>query len=192
MKIDIVTVEQQSHVASRLSKGARNVTHKTYLRNERRINKALCKGIAKRRTDLDAKEVYTAAGITSPTFYLHHRSVQEAMVSYETNLEDDLHSRMPENPKREVVYTILTSHIAKNRGYFIATAKGRNCYLLDRIITSYRVNLVGDKIDDRVFRYYVGAVIVAINCWLKYDGVTEETARACCERLLKIRPIKWE
>lgn len=186
------TSYKDGKAGSRLREGAKNTAHKTYLYNEKRINKALCKGIAQRRSDINAKEIYTEAGITSPTFYLHHRSVQEAMRSYEANLERELYERMPSNPKRDVVYTALTSHIAKNRKYFMATAEGRDHYLLDKMIRFYRVNLVGDKIDDRVFRYYVATVIVAINCWLELDGVTEETTKACCERLIKIRPMRWE
>lgn len=192
MVTSVAEAPQQRPPASKLSRGAKNTSHKTYISNEKRINKALCKNIAKRRSDIDAKEIYTDAGIAPPTFYLHHRSVQEAMLSYETNLEHDLHDHMPDNPKREVVYTVLTSHIARNRIYFIATAKGGDHYLLNRMITFYRVNLVGDKIDDRVFRYYVATAIVAINCWLELDGVNEETTKACCRRLLRIRPMKWE
>ena len=192
MTIDAVAIKQPKHTASKLSQGAKNTSHKLYVSNEKRINAALCKNIARIRTDVDVKEIYTDAKITSPTFYLHHRSVQEARVSYEVSLERELRARMPHNPKREIVYTILTSHIAKNRGYFLATAKGCDHYLLDKIITSYRINLVGSKIDDRVFRYYVGAIIVAINCWLKFDGVTDETTKTCCKRLLRIRPMKWE
>lgn len=142
--------------------------------------------------DMSVKEVYVRAGITPPTFYLHHRSVQDAMVEYENDLEQTLHERMPESPGREVVYTILTSHIAKNRRYFVATARGRNYYLLDKIITSYRRSLVGGKIDDRVFRYYVGAVIVAIDSWLRDDRITTETTRACLKRLNRIRPMRWD
>lgn len=141
---------------------------------------------------MSIKEVYINAGISPPTFYLHHRSIQEAIAEYESSLEDTLHERMPDQPKREVVYTILTSHIATHRGYFLATSQGRDYYLLDKIITFYRINLVGGKIDDRVFRYYVGTVIVAIDYWLRYDGITAKTTQACCERLNRIRPIKWD
>lgn len=141
--------------------------------------------------DMKAKEIYADAGITAPTFYLHYRSAGKAMISFERGLVNELRGIVPNDIKRDAFYALLTSYVAKNRQYFQAAAKGGSRYLLHKIVTSYRGSLVGDKISERAFRQYVGAVVVTINCWLEFDRITSETAEACAKELMRIRPIRW-
>ena len=55
MTIDAVAIKQPKHTASKLSQGAKNTSHKLYVSNEKRINAALCKNIARRSTEVDVK-----------------------------------------------------------------------------------------------------------------------------------------
>lgn len=176
---------------SNLSRGPKNPNHKTFLHNESRIGDALCVQISKRRIDIKAKEIYLNAGITSPTFYLHYHSSNDARFGYEQKLIRNLYRHMPSNPKPEVVYILLTKFIAKNQKYFLATAVSGDHYLLSKIIANYRHILVGTDTTDRTFRHYRAFVIVTINCWLQIDGVTPETTKACSARLAKIRPLRY-
>ncbi len=176
---------------SKLSRGPKNAAHKTFVRNERSINAALCRKLSCRRVDVKAREIYNDAGVTRPTFYLHYRNTGDALAHYEASLENGLREIMPDDAKRDIFYVNLTSHVARNRKYFQATAKCGSHYWLQKMITEYRVNLVGDKINDRAFNQYIGSVVVVINCWLELDGITPETTAACIKELVRIRPIQW-
>lgn len=184
-------IRLKRHGSSKLSQGPKNCMHKTFVRNRENINAALCKRISRRQVDIKAKEIYRDAGITGPTFYLHYRSTSDALLNYEKSMENALRNDVPIDAKREVFYVILTNHVAKNRKYFRATAKGGDHYLLHKIIASYRDNLVGGKIGDRAFLQYVGSAVVVIYCWLELDGITPETTEMCVKELIRIRPIRW-
>lgn len=176
---------------SHLSQGPINPNHKIYVQNTQRINDVLCKKISQRRIDVRVREMYTEAGIASPTFYLHCRNINDALRKYESSLERSLYKSLPTHAKRQIVYVFLTNFIARNRTYFLATAVGGDHHMLNKILTKYRVNLVGSGISDQVFQNYRGVVISSINYWIETEGITPETTRAYSERLSKIRPVRF-
>lgn len=180
-----------SRPPSHLSRGPKNFNHKTFVANAKRIDDILCEQISARRIDIKAKDLYTKAGLTPPTFYLHYRNISDALLSQEKSLEDNFYSRIPSDAKRTVIYVILTNFIAQNQVYFLATAKGGSHYLLSKMITTYRSNLVGTRLSDRGFQLYRGSVISSINYWILIDGISPSTTKAYGHHLSKIRPVRF-
>lgn len=176
---------------SHLSRGPKNLNHKTFVANTKRIDDLLCEQISARRIDIKAKDLYTKAGLTPPTFYLHYRNISDALLSQEKSLEDNFYSRIPSDAKRTVIYIILANFIAQNQVYFLATAKGGSHYLLSKMITTYRSNLVGTRLSDRGFELYRGSVISSINYWILIDGISPSTTKAYGHHLSKIRPVRF-
>ncbi len=176
---------------SHLSCGPKNPNHKTFRENEEHIINALCTELSKRHIDIKAKEIYTHAGVTSPTFYFHHHTSNDTLLDHERKLKRQFYRSLSADSHSDVIYAKLTTFIARNRNYFLATINNDDYYLLTKLITRYRHNLVGKDISDRTFCYYLGSTLITIECWLKLDGITPETTKACAIQLAKLRPGRY-
>lgn len=176
---------------SKLSRGPKNSNHKTFRENEENIINALCLELSKRHIDIKAKEIYMHAGVTSPTFYLHHHTSNDALRDHERKLKRQFYRSLPSDSRSEVIYAKLTNLIVKNQNYFLATINNNDYYLLRKLIAKYRYNLVGKKTSDRTFRHYVGSALATIDCWLQLDGITPRSTKACANQLAKLRPKRY-
>lgn len=182
---------KQPRAQSKLSLGPKNPRHRTYCRNEKSINKALCHKISDRRIDIKARELYREAGITSPTFYLHYHNPEDALLSYEAKLQRELYARMHSAPSKKEFYSVLARFIRQNQDYFSAVAKGEDYHFLKQVLSSHREALVGDNTSDHNFEAYIGVSISIINYWMTQDQANLPSVDLYAERLTKVRPIRW-
>jgi len=176
---------------SKLSLGPKNPCHRTYRRNENAINRALCAQISQRRIDIKARELYEAAGVTSPTFYLHYHSPHDALTSYERKLSRDFQAKSSFISNKQTFYIVLTQFISRNHNYFTAVAQGSDHHLLKQVLSSYRETLVGHDISDHNFEAYIGVSIFLINYWITRRDTRPVSTDIYAERLARIRPIRW-
>lgn len=173
--------------ASRSTKGPKNPQHKLYRTNHHRINKALCACISERRVNIKACELYHEAKVTAPTFYLHFRSSDDVLTSYETELEANLLQLIPSSAKKITVLTMLTDYIIKHRQYFLAVNSRQDHHMLMQLVGNYRLNLVGNRISDDFFALYVGKLTVVLSYWLTFSNLTPESSSACVHDLMAVR-----
>lgn len=176
---------------SKLSLGPKNPQHKTYRRNENAINRALCSQISQRRIDIKAKELYEAAGVTSPTFYLHYHNPRDALANYEQKIAQDFQARASLISNKQTFYIILTQLISNNYSYFTAVARGNDHHPLKQVLSSYRDVLGGRGISDHNFEAYIGVSIFLINYWITQGNTKASLTDFCAERLASVRPIRW-
>lgn len=176
---------------SKLSLGPKNPQHRTYRRNDNAIKRALCQQISKRRIDIKAKELYEAAGVTSPTFYLHYHNPRDALKRYEQKLSQDFQTKSAFISNKQTFYIMLAQFISQNYNYFNAVARGSDHYLLKQVLSSYRETLVGHDVSDHNFEAYIGVSISLINHWITQGNAKASLTDFCTERLARVRPIRW-
>lgn len=172
-------------------RGPKNVEHKTYRTNEKRIDRVICRKVAERSINVKACDIYRDANLTSPTFYNHYQNSNEALKSYERKLRKEFHQRASGKSNRRDFYMMLVSYVGKNRMYFAAAADGGSCYLLRGAIAEYRVILVGRDTGDRSFEAYMGTIIAIINFYLKNEKHSAEIADEYSKHLARINPVRW-
>lgn len=176
------------HKASSQSKRRpKNPHHKLYRRNHRLLYQALCKRIFNGRVDIKASELYKEAKITGVTFYFHFQNSNDVLVSYEAELESDFLELVPSGAKKSTVFAILTNFVIKNQQYFLAVNNRKDHRMLDRLISNYRKNLVGERINDETFTTYAGKIAIVLSDWLTYKRLTPESAPLCVRDLMFVR-----
>lgn len=177
---------------SKLSLGPRDPYNKTYVRNDEAIRRALVKGLAKRRINLRANEIYKSARITAPTFYLHCRDANDALRSYEKALQKRFLTLLPKNVKRDLAIALLFEFIYKNRRYFAATTQVCDTYVLTRLLYKIRPILIGKtRVNDKIYAMYVNAIIAFILCWIKYEDCSRDTVELYTRKVIHLRLMNY-
>lgn len=162
-----------------------------YHRNEKSIHRSLEKALSHRRINLRACEISEQANITSSTLYLHCRSSDDALRTYERNLIADFHQSIQQtpNPPREVIFIVLLNFIQRHHSYFSATLVQDNCWMVARLLQDVRSNLVSTRINDKCFDTYAGHLTTIIFCWGKHEHFASARIPFYTKKLLQTRII---
>lgn len=176
---------------SKLSQGPKNPHHKIYVRNEGLIRGALNKIIAQRLIYVRARDICRRIKITRPTFYLHCRDCNHALRTYEKALLDEFRKSVARTQKRDVAITLMLSFVREHSGYFEATAKACDNYILLRMIKHLRPVLVGNQISDPAFNVYAGALSAIINCWGEYEHYSADSLSLYTHKLARVRVLAF-
>ncbi len=161
-----------------------------YCNNEQAIRAAICKNISERRLDVRISEICEAAGISLPTFYAHHLNLSSAKAKYEDTLNEDFCCSVHRDTRRDVFFGLLTLYVLKHQEYFLAVHQGADHYLLSKMISQHRTNLVSSEVSDRTFCAYTGSLQIVIGCWLNFDVLSKVSAKKCANELLKVRVVQ--
>lgn len=166
---------------SRLSAGPVNPRHKKYQQNEKLIRQEISETVAKRSISAKVSKICRQAKISAPTFYLHHRNPDEALVSYEEELYSEFLELVVENAKKYTqeadkihIFELLLLYIGKNNGYFRASLVSNNLHLLYNILGELCVYVVGDKISDRTGLFYITNLLAVIMWWGNKEGFSKQ------------------
>ncbi len=175
------TSGQSSDKKSKLSAGPINPQHITYRQNEKLIRQEISETIAKRSISAKVSKICKQASISTPTFYLHHRNPDEALMSYEEELYGEFLRLVVENAKKYTqeadkihIFELLLLYIGKNNGYFRASLVSNNLHLLYNILGELCVYVVGDKISDRTGLFYITNLLAVIMWWGNEEGFSKQ------------------
>ena len=166
---------------SKLSTGPTNPQHKKYRQNEKLIRQEISETIAKRSISAKVSKICKQANISTPTFYLHHRNPDEALMSYEEELYGEFLRLVVENAKKYTqeadkihIFELLLLYISKNNGYFKASLVSNNLHLLYNILGELCVYVVGDRISDRTGLFYITNLLAVIMWWGNKEGFSKQ------------------
>lgn len=161
---------------------------RNYQASESYIRRVLDRALSKRRISLRGRELCREAGISSPTFYLHSRGCDDALRAYEKSLIAEFHNNIRGKPaQKEVIFLVLLEFIAQNHHYFAATLVQHNNWLIYKIITSVRANLINNSIPDKSFDLYVDSLTSLIFCWGKYENFNTDKIPFYTQKLMQTR-----
>lgn len=159
-----------------------------FLRQEMLIRRGLERALAGRRIGLKTSELCRDAQIAHSTFYAHYRTCDEALVWYELALEEEFVKLLPQNRRRDLVFTLLLSFVLKYRHYFASAFQGRNMYLLARLV---KHACVPTGLSRRAYVLYVWSVGAMIWCWGKCDKFSEGKMEVYRNKLLLLRVMDY-
>lgn len=175
----------------KLSRGVKNNKHKTYQKNERSIQRTLHKAIETRTISVRVKDVCEAAQISSPTFYLHYRSIDAALFEYENKLERKYLEVLPKDLNRELRFTLLLNSMRKYHRYFAACIEGRNFYLMVKLVQLTRPNLAQTKINQKAYIIYMATIIGILVCFGRLEKFDDKIILEYAKRLASLRIMDY-
>lgn len=169
----------------------RSSVHKTFLRNERAIQKALNFYISERSRGVCVRDICRDTGISSPTFYAHSSDINSAYQTYERSLVEDFIGSFSGRPVRNLIFTLLLSFAYRHRDYFRATSRSADFYILSRILDRIRLFLVGGKISDQSFTVYRNEIATLIMIWANLDHFKKAKLDFYLRKMTQIRVREW-
>lgn len=176
--------ERQSNTArkSKLSAGPSNPNHKTYLHNEELIYKELDRTIAERSIAAKVSQICKNAKLSVPTFYLHHRNMDDALMSYEGKLYSEFLELVIANIKEPQQYAdrlrtfeLLLIFIRKNCDYFRASLVSNNLHLLYKILRELSSHLIAENTHSKAQLFYVTSLLTVIIWWGNAEDFSKQT-----------------
>lgn len=160
-----------------------------FLRQEKLIRRGLEQALAQRRIGLKATELCRDAKIANPTFYLHYKNCDDALIQYELALEEAFVKILPRNPRKDLSFTLLLNYILQNRHYFSSTFQNRNLYLLSRLIRYAITPKAG--LNQKAYALYLWSVKTMIWCWGEHDGFSEAKLDLYLKKLSMLRVMDY-
>lgn len=188
-KLDPFLKRPEGQPASKLSQGPRDPLHRhrTYRKNDRSIWNVIDRMIAERTMGMRVWHVCFLALISSPTFYLHFRSLDDARKKYELHVQEDFHQGISRTLSRETAFGLFLVYMKKNQSYFKAAFKGEDTLVLHQLFHYYRPIFGHGNIDDRAYIVYVNSLIGILFCWYKYDHMSTESQDFYVRKLVRQR-----
>lgn len=169
----------------------RSSVHKTFLRNEHAIQKALNFYISERSRGVSVRDICRDTGISSPTFYAHSPNINSAYQTYECSLVEDFIGSFSGRPVRSLVFTLLLSFAYRHRDYFRATSRNADFYILSQILDRARLFLVGGKISDQSFTIYRNEIASIIMIWANLDHFKKTKVDFYLQKITQLRIREW-
>lgn len=164
------------------------ITDARYVRSEHSINKALESALTERRINVRPTEICKTAIITSPTFYAHCASSDEALRKYEQTLLNNFLAKLNEKgDDPEIIFTILLSYIRHEKGYFTATIPNYNYWLLNELFKEIQPIITPHRPNDSRYDYYVHKLTAVIVDWVKNDKYSRRTMPGRVYELMRIK-----
>ena len=160
-----------------------------YMKQEMMIQRGIEHALAKRRIGLKTTELCRDAKIASPTFYLHYKNCDEALVGRELAMEESFVRSLPQNMKKDAAFTKLLAFVIRHQHYFAASFRSRNFYLLVRLI-QHAIPYT-KKLQHRAYTLYVWSIGAVIFCFGECDRFSEKKAETYRQILMKLRMIDW-
>ncbi len=167
------------------------ISHRTFQKNERLIQKELQRAIKTRTINLTARAVYESAGITSPTFYSHCRNSNDARKRYEQSLEENFYLLIPTSAKKDLIYNILGPYILRHQQYFRSAFGGSDHHVLSRVLIHYRPILTGKSTSNPAFVHYTSTIVAIVFCWGKYDHFSKTSMPDYIAKMIRTRPTEF-
>lgn len=192
-KLDPFLKRPRGKHASKLSRGPRDPLHRhrTYRKNDRRIWNVIDQMIAQRTMGMRIWHVCYLAVISSPTFYLHFRSLDDARKKYEIHVQTNFHEGISRDLPRTTALKLFLIYMKKNQTYFKSAFEGDDTLVLRELLHYYRPTLAGTVVDDRTYSVYVNTLIGILFCWYKYDHMSSEAQDRYTHKLIQQRIVRF-
>lgn len=173
-------------------RGPVNPAHKTYMQSEKSIQHALHSALSHRCINAQATRIFRKAEVAPPTFYLHCCDANDALRRYEHGIEKEFKAALPKNSNREMLFTIFLAFIYHHHGYFSATCKNRDFYLISRLLMDARPLLVGaGDISEKSYAVFIAHINAIIFCWIEYDHCQKDLLPTYAKKLARLRFIDF-
>lgn len=177
---------------SKLSSGPFNPKHKTFLRNEKKIQNEVFRAVADRNISTRVSHVCKQINLSQPTFYLHHRNCNEALASYEDKLLQEFAQVFLADYNRIEVFTSLLDFVQRYHRYFEACFKSRNLYLIVEMLSSLRPYLVNSATNTKTYILYSSTIIALLAWWGKSDCFSKRLMPDYIRQLMSLRITYYE
>jgi len=175
-----------------LSSGPVNPEHKTFVRNEKKIQHEVIKALANRNISTRVSYICKRINLSQPTFYLHHRNCNEALVSYENDLLQKFAHLLLEDYNRIEIFTSLLFFIYQHCQYFRACFEGWNFYLIIKMLLELRPYLVSPSVGSKTYIFYMSSIIALLVWWGKTDHFSKEVIPEYIKQLTQMRIVYYE
>lgn len=164
------------------------LTDRRYQRSEKAIQRVLRHALSERRINLRVQDLCHEANISSPTLYLHYRSLQEALSAYENYIIRSFGALLPKTKmSREAIFIFLLHFIRRHYHYFCATLIQHNSWVLAQILHQLRPFLVRPTTSDKCYDLYVGNLMTLIFCWGKHERFATTKIPIYVRKLYQVR-----